>query len=158
MNEKIVSDKFVAIEKLKYRTDRLAYSLAILGLIINVIYFTTLYVNNDNFYYSWKIGISVLYNLIFMLLVFLFAEEVKHYNRVYAIFLSIIGILQIARIFIYPKQGLLAEALSQNTYTILAIYLAASGILLIISGICGWIKSTILKNFIKNQRLEKLES
>ena len=156
MNEKIVSDKYVSIEKLKYRTDKLAYLLAILGLIINVLYFTTLYINNDNFFYSWKMGLSVLYNLVFMLLVFLFAEEIKHYHRNYAIFITIIGLLQIVRIFVYPKQGLVAGALSEKTYTILSVYLIVSGILLIISGICSCIKCTILKNFIKNQRLEKL--
>jgi hypothetical protein len=156
MNEKIVSDKYVSIEKLKYRTDKLAYSLAILGLIINVLYFTTLYINNDNFYYSWKLGISVLYNLIFMLLVFLFAGEIKHYQANYAVLLTIIGLLQIVRIFVYPKQGLVAGALSQNTYTILCVYLMASGFLLISSGISSCIKSTILRNFIKNQGLKKL--
>jgi hypothetical protein len=156
MNEKIVSDKYVSIEKLQYRTDKLAYSLAILGLFINVLYFSTLYVSNDNFYYSWKMGISILYNLVYMLLVFLFAEEVKHYHRNYAVFLTIIGLLQIVRIFVYPKQGLDAGSLSQNIYTILCVYLMVSAILLISSGICSWIKSTVLKNFIKNQRLEKL--
>ena len=156
MNEKIVSDKYVSIEKLKYRTDKLAYSLAILGLFINVLYFTTLYINNDNFYYSWKMGISVVYNLVFMLLVFLFAEEVKHYHRNYAVFLIIIGLLQIVRIFIYPKQGLVAGSLSQNSYKILCVYLLVSGTLLICSGICSWIKSTILIKFVKNKKLEKL--
>ena len=155
MNEKIVSDKYVSIEKLKYRTDKLAYSLVILGLFINVLYFITLYKNNNNFYYSWKMGVSVLYNLVFMLLVFLFAEEIKHYHRNYAIYLIIIGVLQIVRIFIYPKEGFVSDALVQNTYTLLCVYLIVSGILLIVGGICSWIKSTILRNFIRTQRYEK---
>lgn len=154
MNENIVSDKHISLEKIQYRTNKFAYSLAILGLIINVLFFTTLYINNDNFYYSWKIGISILYNLIFMLLVFLFAEEVKHYHQNYAILLIIIGLFQIVRVFIYPKQALDAGTISQNSYTLLSIYLIASGILLITSGICGWIKSIILKKFVKNQKLK----
>lgn len=153
MNEKIVSDKYVSKEKLKYRKDKLAYTLSILGLVVNVLFFINLYKNNDNFYYSWKIGVSILYNLIFMLLVFLSAEEIKHYRSNYAILLLVIGLLQIVRIFIYPKQGFDAKALSQGDYIISIIYLIVSGTLLICSGICSLIKSTILKNFIKSQRL-----
>lgn len=156
MNEKIVSEKTISIEKMKYKTDRLAYTLAILGLLINVLYFSTFYKNNDNFYYTWKLGISVLYNLVFMLLVFLFAEEVKHYHRAYAVALSIIGVLQIARIFIYPQAAFEASVLTPNVHIMLCVYLGISGVLLISSGICSWIKSTILLSFIKSQKQEKL--
>lgn len=155
MNDKIVSDKYVAREKLKYRMNKSSYFLAILGLFINVLYFTTLYINNDNFYYSWKMGISILYNLIFMLLVFLFAEEIKCYRRNYAVYITIIGLLQFVRIFIYPKQALVAGVLAQNTYLQLCAYLLVSGILLISSGISSWIKSTILMNFMKIQKFER---
>jgi hypothetical protein len=153
MNEKIVSDKYVSIEKLKYRKDKLAYALAILGLLVNVFYFIALYQNNANFYYAWKIGVSILYNLVFMLFVFLSAEGVKYYHRKYSILLLVIGVLQVIRIFIYPRQCFAAEVLTQTAYTKLCIYLLVSGTLLISSGICSLTKSTILNNFLKSQKL-----
>jgi hypothetical protein len=141
----------ISIDKMKYKNDNLAFSLTILGLLANVFYFFTLYRNNNNFYYSYLMGISVLYNLIFMLTVFLTAEEVKTYHRKYSIVLFIAGIIQILRIFYYPKKAFAAEVLTADTYRTIKIYLIISSIMLILASIRSFWNSTILKLYIKGK-------
>ena len=36
---------------------------------------------NENYYYRWPIAIDVVYNLIFLLVIFLCSEQVKNYDR-----------------------------------------------------------------------------
>lgn len=145
--------KYTSVEQMKYKNDSLSYGLILLGLLANIFYFITLYENNGEFYYTLDMGFSVLYNLIFMLLVFLSAENIKTYNRKYAILTFIIGILQIIRIFVYPARALESSStgdisLTQYKYNLIVIYLSLSGGLLIIGSIISFIKSTILKQFV----------
>ena len=145
--------KHTSVEQMKYKNDSLSYGLILLGLLANIFYFITLYENNGEFYYTLDMGFSVLYNLIFMLIVFLSAENIKTYNRNYSIVTFIIGILQIIRIFVYPADALKSSAvgdvaLTQSKYTIIAVYLIISASLLIFGSIISFIKSTILKQFV----------
>ncbi|MGI5846270.1 MAG: hypothetical protein ACOX7D_03790 [Alphaproteobacteria bacterium] len=143
----IAQMKYISIDKMKYRKDTLSYSLTLLGLFANALYFITLYKNNGNFYYSYVMGISVIYNLIFMLMVFLSAEEIKVYKRPFSIVLFIIGIFQLVRILIYPKFALEAEAISQQTHRMLIIYIIISSALIVSASICSFYKSTKLKKY-----------
>lgn len=137
------------LEKMLYKRDKLSYSLVLIGLLLDVFYFFTLYKNNGQFYYDYKMGLSVLYNLIFMLIVFLSAEEIKNYHRNFSIVLMIVGALQIARIFIYPLQALNANSIPNKSFTFIVIYLVVSALCLIGGGIISFIKSTLLKKFKK---------
>jgi hypothetical protein len=137
-----------AIDKKKYRTDTISYTLVLLGLVFNVLYFTTLYKNNHNYYYNYKMGISVVYNLVFMLLVFFGAEEIKHYRRPYAVLLFIIGLLQIGRIFVFPRLAFEADRLSRESYNWIIVYLLASCALLVAGAITSFVNTTILKRYI----------
>ena len=65
------------IEIMKYKRNSLSYSLILIGLIFNIIYFIKLYQENDLYFYNISMGISVIYNLMFMLFVFLSAEKLK---------------------------------------------------------------------------------
>ena len=81
-------------------------SLAILGILFNVFYFVSLYQSDvGTYYYNILIGASIVYNLIFMLAVFLSSEGVKNYKKSYSYVLAVIGILQSVRIFIIPMQA-----------------------------------------------------
>ena len=67
---------------LRYKKNKLGSMLALLGIVFNCIYFMVLYAQvGSNFYYKWPIAIDVIYNLVFMLFVFLFSEQVKNYDR-----------------------------------------------------------------------------
>ncbi|MDD3999461.1 MAG: hypothetical protein PHX62_01020 [Bacilli bacterium] len=142
-----MAKSWVSIDKRKYKTDSLSFFLAIIGLIANVFYFFTFYKNNNNYYYSYMMGISVLYNLIFMLIVFLAAEEIKNYRRPYSVLLFVIGLIQIFRIFFYPKQALDAGFLDPKSYMLLAIYLLISSVFLISSAVVSFWNSTTLKRY-----------
>jgi hypothetical protein len=141
----------VSIDRKKYKKDGLPYGLTLLGLLVNVFYFFTLYKNNDNFYYSGLMGISVLYNLIFMLIVFLSAEEIKNYHRKYAVVLFLIGLGQIFRISFYPRQALRAGVLSVYHFKVITVYLCLSALLLMAAAIISFINSTILKRYIEGK-------
>lgn len=147
--------EILALEKMKYKKDKLSYALCLLGIVLNVFYFCALYKNNDQFYSTWKIGISVIYNLIFMLSTFLAAENIKNYNYKYSIFVFVIAILQVARIFIYPKQALDAGALESSKYALITIYLCISATLLFASAIISFIKGFSLKKYVEKKELKK---
>lgn len=143
--------KRIKVEKMKYKNDTLSYALMLLSLVVNVLYFANLYKNNSQFYYTFDMGLSVLYNLIFMLAVFMCAEFIKKYNRNYAIATFVLGIMQIVRIFNYPLDALKAEALSQSNYNLLVIFLVISGALLIVGSVISFINSTVLKEYVSGR-------
>jgi len=82
-----------------------------------------------------------------MLFVFLSAEEIKNNHRNFSIVLFVIGIAQVARIFILPLNGLHQEAITNKNFIFIAIYLALSAVLLISGAIISFIHSTKLKNY-----------
>ena len=140
--------KFHSVEKKKYKNDTFAYIFVLLGIVFNCFAFIKLYEQNSNFFYDYRMAFSVLFNLIFMLAVFLTAENVKKYHRSYAIVAIVIGALQFLRIFDYVKDAYTAEVISSNIYTYIIVFYALSGASLIIGGVAGCINSTILKRFV----------
>jgi hypothetical protein len=142
---------WASIDKMKYKKDSLAFAFAVLGLIANVVYFALLYKNNSNFFYSYMMGISVIYNLVFMLIVFLSAEEVKTYHRNYSFVLFVLAGIQFFRIFFYPRRALKAEVITGDAYLRMAICLAVSGVFLLFAAIKSFWSSTILKRYLEGK-------
>jgi len=136
---------------MRYKKNKLGANLALIGLALGCIYFLSLYsqVNNDNFYYTWAIAFDVIYNLFFLLFVFLFSEQVKNYNRKLFPVQLIVGALQIARIFWLPLSGILAEKINVGSFLLMAIALAASGACIIASAIIGFIRAKSVEDFSK---------
>ena len=149
--------KRIKVEKMKYKNDSISYALVLLSLVVNILYFANLYKNNAQFYYTIEMGMSVLYNLIFMLGVFMCAEFIKKYNRNYAIATFVLGIMQIVRIFNYPLDALKEGALSQGNYNQLVIFLVISGALLIAGSIISFVNSTLLKEYVAGRLKVKEE-
>lgn len=141
----------------RYKKNKFGANLALLGLACGCLYFLVLYaqVKNKNYYYNWSIAFDVIYNLFFLLFVFLFSEQVKNYNSKLFPLQLIVGALQIARIFWLPLGGLTAEAINWGTFLAMTIALAASGALIIASGVIGFIRSKSVENF--NKKLESGE-
>lgn len=92
----------------RYKKNKLASSLALLGIVFACIYFMFLYgeIDNGNFYYKWPIAIDVVYNLFFLLFVFLFSEQVKNYDRRMFWVQIVVGVMQFVRIFWLPLAGI----------------------------------------------------
>lgn len=103
MNE--LNDSKIRLDRMRYKKDALPYAFVLLGLLFNVFYFFKIYGLNDNFFFKPIIGVSIIYNLLFLLAVFLSAEEIKAYKRNYNFIVLGISALQVARIFILPLRA-----------------------------------------------------
>ncbi len=151
----------------RYKKNKLASSLALLGIVFACIYFMFLYaeINNGGFYYKWPIAIDVIYNLFFLLFVFLFSEQVKNYDRRMFYVQIFFGVMQFVRIFWLPLAGITetvyikmtgieysvgteySAVLSGGTFAILLVGLAGSGVCVIASAVIGFIRSKNLETF-----------
>ena len=100
------AEELTAIDRMRYEKNKLSSRLAILAIVFNGIYFVSIYRSNvGSYYYMLLLGASILYNLIFMLVVFLASEGAKNYKAMYSPIMIIIGLLQIVRIFILPLRA-----------------------------------------------------
>ena len=113
--------KRIRLDRMRYTKNNLASNLALLAIVFNVLYFVSVYESDvGSWYYSLLIGASIVYNLLFMLMAFLASEGVKNYKRGYAYLLLVIGVGQIARIFILPLRAYTATVtISKVTYQVM---------------------------------------
>ncbi len=142
-----MDEKQIRKDRLRYTKNSLSSGLALLAILFNVFYFVNIYSSDvGSWYYSYIIGISIIYNLLFMLFCFLCSEGVKRYHLGYAVTLIVIGCLQFVRIFIIPRMASAAvvndaAVMSSAQHTRVVIYLTASGVICIVAGIIGIIKN-----------------
>lgn len=74
-------ERTIQRDRMRFIKNSLASNLALLGIVLNVFYFVSLYKSDvGTYYYNILIGASIVYNLVFMLAVFLSSEGVKNYN------------------------------------------------------------------------------
>lgn len=153
--KKINSNPVISKDIMRYKKNKLGANLALAGLACGCVYFLVLYaqVKNENFYYNWSIAFDVIYNLFFLLLTFLFSEQVKNYDSKLFVLQLLVGAFQIARIFWLPYTGLHAEKISREIFAVMAVALGASGALILASGIIGYIRSKTVRVFVND--LEK---
>ena len=158
-----MDEKQIRKDRLRYTKNTLSSGLSYLAILLNVFYFVSIYKSDvGNYYYTWLTGVSIVFNLIFMLTVFLSSEGVKNYNVGYAVTLIVVGVIQFVRTQIIPKRAFEAtvtlgeeevKVMQSAQYTRVMVYLIASGVLLIIAGIVGVVKSSTLAAY--NRELEK---
>lgn len=99
-------NKRISLDRMRYTKNTLSSSLALCAIVFNVLYFVSIYESDvGSWYYSMLIGASIVYNLLFMLMVFLASEGVKNYKIGYSYLLLGVGAGQIARIFILPRMA-----------------------------------------------------
>lgn len=95
--------KQIQLDRMRFTKNLLGSRLVYLAILFNVLYFVSIYESDvGNWYYQALIGVSVVYNLVFMLVAFLSSEGVKNYKTGYGYLLLGLGAGQIARIFILP--------------------------------------------------------
>ncbi len=146
-------------DRLRYTKNKLSSTLAILGILFNVLYFVSVYSSNiGNYYYKVDIGMSVVYNLLFLLSAFLCSEGVKTYNQTYACALIGIGLLQIVRIFYIPMKahetvisldGVERLVMENGQFAWVIVCLSISAAACIAGGIIAIIKTNTLKDYMK---------
>ena len=94
-----------------------------------------------------------------MLFVFLSSEGVKSYDKKFSIFLTVLGALQIVRIFKLPltayytfieiKKNQYLHVMESDQFFLCVAYLSISAICAIIGGVVGIIKSKKLSDYEK---------
>ena len=101
---------------LRYKKNKLAGNLALLGIVFNCLYFMLLYSVNDPFLYKLLVGISIICTLAVLLAGFYASEAIKGYDKKFSIVLIVLAVVQIIRIFILPLQGLNQSALNTHYF------------------------------------------
>lgn len=93
-------------DRLRYTKDSFSSTMAILAIVFDCLFFVSIYQSDvGTYYYNWLIGVSIVYNLIFLLAAFLASESVKNRRTGYSGILVVLGVVQIVRIFILPMQA-----------------------------------------------------
>jgi hypothetical protein len=166
-NEEIIHNDIM-----RYKTNKLASTLALVSLLFNVLYFCLLYGFRDTYFGTWLIGISVIVTLFSLLITFLSSEGIKNYKKKYAIVLLVLALVQIVRIFILPLKALQYDASdaanaalstryfgvdmgSAACFTWLTIWLCLSAACLVASAVIGYINCVKREKF--NAQLESKE-
>ena len=99
-------DRSVQLDRMRYTKNTTSSRLALLAIAFDVLFFISIYKSDvGTYYYTMTIGGSIIYNLVFLLAAFLCSEGVKKYQTVYSWVMIVLGILQIARIFIIPMDA-----------------------------------------------------
>lgn len=147
-------DDFIKRDRLRFSKNKLSANLTLLAIVLNALYFVSIYSSDvGTFYYNILIGISVLYNLVFMLVAFLSSEGVKSYKVSYSFALIALGAGQIIRIFILPLQAKTTTisldeteqaVMGDGQFIYLCVCLVASAALCVIAGAINIIKSRTL--------------
>ena len=149
----------IARDRMRFIKNSQSANLCYLGILLNVFYFVSIYKSDvGTYYYNILIGVSIVYNLIFMLTVFLSSEAVKNYNKNYSYVLALVGILQIVRIFIIPMRAHTATTVVNNEQVLVmhngqfirvCIYLAVSAACLLAAAAINFKKCNELSEHLK---------
>jgi multiple sugar transport system permease protein len=76
----------IAKDRMRYTKDKFSSMLAILAIVFDCLFFVSIYQSDvGTFYYNWLIGVSIVYNLIFLLVIF--TMIVPHKTVQYALYM-----------------------------------------------------------------------
>ena len=101
-----MNDREIRTDRMRFVKNTSSSRLCYLAILLNVLYFISIYKSDvGSWYYQILVGGSIVYNLLFMLMAFLASEGVKNYQANFSWLLYVLGILQVARIFILPMQA-----------------------------------------------------
>jgi len=155
-----INDRDITLDRMRYVKNTASSRLCYLAILLNVLYFVSIYKSDvGSWYYQLLIGGSIVYNLLFMLMVFLASEGVKSYQKSYSWLLYGLGIFQIIRIFILPTQahqalvqvgGKETQVMGDGQYIRVIIYLAASAACLIGAALINQRKCSMLEGHLKS--------
>lgn len=160
-DNKMNEEKLIRRDRMRFAKNSLAANLVLLAILFDVLYFVGIYQREaGTYYHTYMIGISVIYNLIFMLAAFLSSEGVKNYKKNYTFPLLILGALQIVRIFILPMDAHAATYTPPGTKEVLPVmsdgqfvaeitFLVISAVCLVAGAIANYVRCTALEAHMK---------
>lgn len=156
--------KEIKKDRLLYTKNKISANLTYLGIVFGVFYFVSIYQSDvNNYYYTFTIGISVIYNLMFLLIAFLSSEGLKNYKISYAFMIIVVGIMQIVRIWGIPMDAHNTLAIVKGEETLVmddsqfqycCIALIVSAVCCILAGLIGIYKTVMLNNYKREKGLE----
>lgn len=146
-------------DRLRYTKDSFSSTMAILAIVFDCLYFVSIYQSDvGTYYYNWLIGVSIVYNLIFLLAAFLASESVKNRRTGYSGILVVLGVIQIARIFILPMQAHAAVAqvngvevvvMDDKQFIYCVVCLVASAVCCVVAAVVSARNNKILADYMK---------
>lgn len=155
MNE----EQMIRRDRMRFKKNKLSANLTLLAIVLDVLYFVNIYQNDaGSYYHNWIIGISIVYNLAFLLTAFLSEEGVKNYKKMFSVPLLILGAGQIARIFILPwsahhyvdaAAGFPEPPMGNGQFIYLVILLIASAACLAAAAVINFFKCNALESHMK---------
>lgn len=155
MNE----ETMIRRDRMRFTKNTLSSRLAILAILFDVFFFISIYKSDvGTYYYNYIIGVSVLYNLVFMLAAFLSSEGVKNYKKGYTYPLLILAVIQIVRIFIIPMKahntvlnlgGVDTRVMGNTQFFLLVAFLVISAVCLAASAVVNFMKCNALEAHLK---------
>ena len=132
-------------DRMRFTKDKASANLVVMAIVFDALYFVSLYSSDvGSYYYTWVIGASIIYNLLFMLMAFLSSEGVKNRKTGYTGMLIGLGLMQIVRIFYLPAKAHAATvvvsgqemlAMGNGQYFYVVACLAISGICCVVAAV-----------------------
>lgn len=152
------SDNVIKLDRMRYTKDKLSANLILAAIVLDALYFVKLYqLDVSTYYYSWQIGASVIYNLVFLLIAFLCSESVKSRKTNMTLVLIFIGLMQFVRITQIPAKAkdavvtvgeTVTPVMSNGVYTFLVAMLIISGVLLLVAAATSVINTGKLNKYL----------
>ncbi|MDO5111029.1 MAG: hypothetical protein Q4E65_01870 [Clostridia bacterium] len=134
--------------RMKYQKDTRSSLLCILSILFNVYYFISVF-RSGNITPDVVMGLDVIINIVFMMLVFLTSEKLKAYAPKWNRIAAALGVFEALRVFILPlhyhKLGMLTGGLYMGA--VAALLLAA--LCLIGAGVNATINGRLLRREVK---------
>jgi len=143
--ELMMDEEFVRRDRMRFIKNSQSSNLCYLGILFDVLYFVSIFKSDvGTYYYRYIIGVSIVYNLVFLLAAFLASEGVKNYKKNYSYLLIVLGVIQFIRIMIIPMDahsamtlvnGVEAQVMHDGQFFKVIIYLVVSGLALLAAGV-----------------------
>ncbi len=141
--EQIVQD-----DRMRFTKDSLSSGLILIAIVFDALYFVNIYQSDvGSYFYTWVIGASIIYNLVFMLAAFLASEGVKSRKSGYTPLLLAIAAMQVVRIFYLPYRahnaltmvnGAEVKVMGSGQFLYTAVCLAVSAVCLTAAALNSW--------------------
>jgi hypothetical protein len=157
------SDLYIKRDRMRYTKDSFSSGLVLLAIVFDVLYFVSIYSSDvGSYYYTWMIGVSVIYNLLFLLIAFLASQGVKNRKTGYSVPLLVLGLLQVVRVFYLPAKahGATVEigkdiinVMTDGQHTYVVICLVASAVCCVVAAVASYISNKQLA-----QHMSQLEN
>ena len=159
INAQTPQAKRIEVDRMRFTKNRISSRLVILAILFNAVCFISIYKSDrGSYYYNSLTGLSIIYNLVFMLLAFLSSEGVKSRDPHYPPLLAAIGIIQIARIFILPMrahqdmiklEGAMVPAMGDAQFVLVILCLVLSALCCMAAAVTAFIQDRRLAEHLR---------